>query len=192
MSVCLAFFFCSSTKCQSIPRSLELGITQLKYFFVTLSLCLSGLWQSNVALSLWWRNPVLQCVFKTVKTLFEWQKENAWNPLPYYWPQSLLSVSILMAWSGFFFLALNSGFSQVLASFSLILNCVFTDCLWCLFPTSPSNGFSCSLPDLPLQCNGSMVLERSAHQNFPHLCLFQCVRTFRHSLCLHSNFMLPV
>lgn len=84
MSVCLAFFFCSSTKCQSIPRSLELGITQLKYFFVTLSLCLSGLWQSNVALSLWWRNPVLQCVFKTVKTLFEWQKENAWNPLPYY------------------------------------------------------------------------------------------------------------
>lgn len=36
MSVCWGFFFCSGTKCQSIPRSLELGITQLKYFFVNI------------------------------------------------------------------------------------------------------------------------------------------------------------
>lgn len=131
---------------------------------------LSGLCQNNVALSRWWRIPVLQCIFKTAR-LYLKGRRRTWNPLPYYQPPSLLSMNILMVWGDLFFLALKSGFSQFLASFSLILNCVYTSCSLCLFPSSPSNSFSCGLPDLPLQYEGSVALECSAHQNFP-ICVY--------------------
>lgn len=74
--ICLCVWAFFSVAVQSVSQFPEVWSwdNSVEVVFFTLSLCLSGLCQSNVALSLWWRNPVLQCIFKTIKTLFEWQK----------------------------------------------------------------------------------------------------------------------
>lgn len=104
----------------------------------------SGWCQSNTAVLLRWRNLISQCIFKTITLYLKGRSRTLGMHFFILNLRVSMCHSILMAWDGFFFLALNSGFFQLLAIFSLVLNGVFTGCSWSTFPSSPNNSFSCS------------------------------------------------